>query len=229
MNKCHYYYYYYHFLSPSPSFAFISKHPLLYFLLSSSGSGEVAEDLPHFHQADGAGLQVQRAEAARDLRYHRGCGCSCIFCFEAWILEKICLGGLVDLLFYLFVDTHCTHTIKQQIPENSFLLVCTPRPILNVRDTFSGIYSNIPHIFLSKTASVKGKGILHICLNHSMQGTSKYFFPFSSMSFCSTSCSTPLVTVHSAVHSKSDALCCTLNCQNKEKAVEKVLKTKKKI
>lgn len=62
-----------------------------------------------------------------------------------------------------------------------------------------------------------------------MQGTSKYFFPFSSMSFCSTSCSIPLVTVHSAVHSKSDALCCTLNCQNREKAVEKVLKTKKKI
>lgn len=50
------------------------------------------------------------------------------------------------------------------------------------------------------------------------------------MSFCSTSCSIPLVTVHSAVHSKSDALCCTLNCQNKEKAVEKVfLQTKKKI
>lgn len=36
-----------------------------------SGSGEVAEDLPYVHQADGAGLQVQRTEAARDLRYHR--------------------------------------------------------------------------------------------------------------------------------------------------------------
>lgn len=45
--------------------------------LSHSGSREVTEDLPHSHQADGAGLQVQRAEATWDLRYHRGLSWAC--------------------------------------------------------------------------------------------------------------------------------------------------------
>lgn len=57
--------------SLTPFLSFWSILTSLFPCHSSSGSGEVAQDLPHLHQADGAGLQVQRAEAARDLRYRR--------------------------------------------------------------------------------------------------------------------------------------------------------------
>lgn len=72
---------------------------------SSSGSGEVAQDLPHLHQADGAGLQVQRAEAARDLRYRR---CRCLhFVFwpawvECWFVRRQTLFVNLQLTYFVF-------------------------------------------------------------------------------------------------------------------------------
>lgn len=66
-----------------------SFHPFSSLTLYSSGSRAIAEDLPHVHPADGASLQVQRAEAARDLRYHRSFGWistsfSCVG-FSVWV------------------------------------------------------------------------------------------------------------------------------------------------
>lgn len=73
------------------------------FSLFFSRSWEVKEDLPHIHQAHGAGLQVQWAEAARDLRYPRGLHHVCtVPTFSVW----------VALVRWLILLTFCwTHKV----------------------------------------------------------------------------------------------------------------------
>lgn len=113
-----------------------------------SRSWEVKEDLPHSHQADGAGLQVQWAEAAWDLRYPRGLHHVCtVLTFSVWvalvrwlILLTCCWTHKVTVKYFMVspkkvsFGKHHFLFINQSLPQKYLFTIYLQLSLLTLMD-----------------------------------------------------------------------------------------------